>query len=58
MVKIKNFLYGTAVLVASVAALYGFTLIEKSRSPVQFQGSGATGGGGYGGGVTNIGFGF
>ena len=37
MVKIKKFLYGTAVLVISVSALYGFTLIEKGTSTVPRQ---------------------
>ena len=49
MVKIKNFLYGTAVLVASVAALYGFTLVDRSQpqqqqQQVQFAGHGRLGG--------------
>ena len=48
MVKIKNFLYGTAVLVASVAALYGFTLVERSagrQAPaVTYTGGGRLGG--------------
>ena len=57
MVKLKNFLYSSAVLVASVAALYGFNLIEKTGRTRQFQGSGATGGGGYHG-QTNIALGF
>ena len=57
MVKIKNFLYGTALFFASVAALYGMKPIAGRQRQVQFQGSGQTGGGGYGG-YTAIGLGF
>ena len=48
MVKLKNFLYSSAVLVASVAALYGFTLVERSagrQAPaVTYTGGGRLGG--------------
>ena len=58
MVKLKNFLYGTALFVASVVALYGLKPIANGTArQVQFQGSGASGGGGDGG-ATNIGMGF
>ena len=45
MVKLKNFLYSSAVLVASVAALYGFNLIERSGTRTQtYTGGGRLGG--------------
>ena len=47
MVKLKNFLYSSAVLVASVAALYGFNLIGAggTRQTTQtYTGGGRLGG--------------
>ena len=47
MVKIKNFLYGTALFVASVVALYGLKPIASGRAgqePITFQGHGRLGG--------------
>ena len=49
MVKIKNFLYGTALFVASVVALYGLKPISttQARGPqITFAGHGRVGGGG------------
>ena len=53
MVKIKNFLYGTALFVASVVALYGLKPIstqvrgQAQRGPqITFKGHGPVGGGG------------
>ena len=48
MVKIKNFLYGTALFVASVVALYGLKPISTQvRGPqITFKGHGPVGGGG------------
>ena len=49
MVKIKNFLYGTALFVASVVALYGLTPIggtTQAQAPITFAGHGRVGGGG------------
>ena len=47
MVKIKNFLYGTAVFVASVVALYGLKPIASGQAEpqqVSFAGHGRLGG--------------
>ena len=47
MVKIKNFLYGTAVFVASVVALYGLKPISSGQAAeqqVSFEGHGRLGG--------------
>lgn len=51
MVKIKNFLYGTALFVASVVALYGLTPIStqvrgQAQPQITFKGHGPVGGGG------------
>lgn len=45
MAKIKNFLYGTALFVASVVALYGLKPIGTQAAPViTFAGHGRLGG--------------
>ena len=51
MVKIKNFLYGTALFVASVVALYGLkpigtTQAAATSAQITFAGHGRVGGGG------------
>ena len=46
MVKIKNFLYGTALFVASVVALYGLKPIgtTQAAATITFAGHGRLGG--------------